>query len=244
LSQPERALVDRPSSIEHADARAGGPVRVRCHACFKPRAHCICELIEPVSNRTFVWILQHPRERFHAIGTARIAQLGLERSRIEVPTNGLDRSLGHRFEVPPGTGLLFPGPGARVLEDLDEHDRPPGLVVLDGTWSQARTLYRQNAWLHALPHFALRPSAPTRYRIRRAPRPEYVSTLEAIVRALEVVEPETRGLAGLLAVFDTMIDRQLAHEGRNPRRRLRGRPHAEPPRPHAPIERPGDESIG
>ncbi|MDH4016770.1 MAG: DTW domain-containing protein, partial [Actinomycetota bacterium] len=102
-------------------------------------------------------------------------------------------------------------------------EQPPALVVLDGTWSQARNLHRANPWLHDLPHYSLRPLAPTRYRIRKAPRPEYVSTLEAIVRALELLEPETRGLDRLLGVFDTMIDRQLAREGRNPRRRVRGR---------------------
>jgi len=196
--------------------------RVRCQACFKPTPHCICPLIEPVSNRTFVSILQHPRERFHAIGTARIAELGLERSRIVVPRDCFTRSLEQRFDVAPGTGLLFPHPDARLLEDLAEHERPAGLVVLDGTWSQARRLYRANSWLHPLPHFALSPPAPTRYRIRKAPRREFVSTLEAIVRALEILEPATTGTSGLLEVFDAMIDRQIGHQGRNPRRRRRG----------------------
>jgi DTW domain-containing protein YfiP len=200
---------------------------VRCGACFKPLPHCICALIEPVSNRTFVSILQHPRERFHAIGTARIAELGLERSRIVVPRDCFTRSLEQPFDVAPGTGLLFPHPDARLLEDLAEHERPSGLVVLDGTWSQARRLYGANPWLHALPHFALSPPAPTRYRIRKAPRREFVSTLEAIVRALEILEPETEGATGLLDVFDAMIDRQIEHQGRNPRRRNRGVPAAD-----------------
>lgn len=176
-----------------------------------------------MANRTFVTILQHPRERFHAIGTARIAQLGLEKARIVVPRDCFTRSLEQRFDVAPGTGLLFPRPGARLLEDLDEHERPSGLIVLDGTWSQARGLYRENEWLGDLPHYALQPPAPTRYRIRKAPRAEYISTLEAIVRALEILEPETTGLQALLGVFDTMIDRQIVHQGRNPRRQTRKR---------------------
>ena len=39
------------------------------------------------------------------------------------------------------------------------------LLVLDGTWSQARALYRQNPWLTGIPHFQLSPEAPSRYRI-------------------------------------------------------------------------------
>jgi hypothetical protein len=197
------------------------PMRVRCHACFKPLSHCLCELIEPVANRTHVTILQHPRERFHAIGTARIAALGLERARIVVPRDCFTRSLEERFACAPDTGVLFPAEGARELESLEPEELPRALVVLDGTWSQARHLHRANPWLHDRPHYALRPASPTRYRIRKAPRAEYVSTLEAIVRALSVLEPETPGLDGLLGAFDTMIDRQLAHQGRNPRRKRR-----------------------
>lgn len=169
-------------------------------------------------------VLQHPRERFHAIGTARIVELGLARSRIVVPRDCFTRSLEQRFDCAPGTGVLFPAPDARFLEDLEPGEHPPGLIVLDGTWSQARALHRENPWLHDLPHFSLRPLEPTRYRIRKAPRPEYVSTLEAVVRALELLEPGTKGPDGLLDVFDTMIDRQIGHAGRSPRRRLRDRP--------------------
>jgi len=201
---------------------------VRCSACFKPLAHCICDLIEPVANRTHVTVLQHPRERFHAIGTARIVELGLERSRVVVPRDCFTRSLEQRFDCMPGTGILFPSPDARPLEELQLDERPAALVVFDGTWSQARNLRRENEWLHALPHYSLQPLAPSRYRIRKAPRREYVSTLEAVVRALELLEPETAGVHRLLDAFDTMIDRQIAHAGRNPRRRRRDASGAPP----------------
>lgn len=226
MSETARRPVD-PAPLERDPAPSSG-VRVRCHVCFKPLATCLCDLIEPVANRTHVTILQHPRERFHAIGTARIAALGLERSRLVVPRDCFTRSLEQRFPCPPDAGVLFPSPQARALETLAPDERPSALVVLDGTWSQARHLHRANAWLHDLPHLSLRPLRPTRYRIRKAPRPEYVSTLEAIVRALEVIEPETQGLDRLLDVFDTMIDRQLSHQGRNPRRKRRDRAGAPP----------------
>jgi hypothetical protein len=54
------------------------------------------------------------------------------------------------------------------------------------------------------------PRAPSRYRIRREPRFECLSTLEAVVAALGELEPETAGLAELLAAFDAMIDQQIA----------------------------------
>ena len=68
-------------------------------------------------------------------------------------------------------------PGAdRVLRGLE------GIVLLDGTWSQAKTLWWRNPWLLKLQRLVLNPPAPARLgRLRREPRPEALSTLEAAV---------------------------------------------------------------
>jgi len=72
------------------------------------------------------------------------------------------------------------------------------------------------------------PRAPSRYRIRREPQPDYVSTLEAIVEALQILEPDTAGLPALGAAFDRMIDRQIEQIGsvRHHGRRKHERPRA------------------
>ncbi len=201
------------------------PPRETCFKCFKPRSTCVCALIDPVDNRTGVFVLQHPRERAHPIGTARFVELGLRRSRVDV---AYSEGLKARLKLPPRTGLLFPRPDARDLETLPEEDRPEHLLVLDGTWAHARSLYRQNPWLSELPHYQLSPTAPSRYRIRREPSPEYVSTLESVLLALRILEPETRGFDGLLRAFDSMVDTQIekaAEAGRRgePKRQKRVR---------------------
>ncbi len=183
--------------------------RPTCYRCFKPRSTCVCSSITQVDNRTRVFVLQHPRERGHPIGTARFVDLGLSNSEIIVASNAA-RDVRVPRVVPLGTGLLFPGEGARDLEELPARERPAQLLVLDGTWSQARTLYRKNTWLHDLPHYRLSPTAPSRYRIRREPSPECLSTLESVLLALRILEPETRGFSDLLRAFDAMIDAQIS----------------------------------
>lgn len=205
----------RAQPIDEADPRVGGR---RCWTCFKPRVLCVCARVPRVENRTEITILQHPRERFHAIGTARIAELGLSRGRILRPHSPVERSLAVSFAPPPRTGLLFPHRRALDLAELDPAARPRGLIVLDGTWGQASKLYRANAWLAALPHYSLSPSEPSRYRIRREPRPNFISTIEAVVAALRILEPETEGFDALLASFDEMIDAQVVYAHRAPRR--------------------------
>ena len=55
------------------------------------------------------------------------------------------------------------------------------------------------------------PSSPGRYRIRREPDAQSLSTLEATVAALQALEPDTIGLEQLTAAFERMVDQQLQH---------------------------------
>ncbi|MEO1479012.1 MAG: tRNA-uridine aminocarboxypropyltransferase, partial [Bacteroidota bacterium] len=174
--------------------------RATCYRCDKPQVACICATLKEVANRTPVWVIQHPRERRHPLGTARIARLGLEQVEV-VLTHGEDAAPS----LPPGAGLLYPGG-----EELREEDELGALVVIDGTWPQAKSLYGRCGWLRKLPRYALTPRQQSRYRLRREPAPHCVSTIEAIVEALRRLEPDTPRLEGLLDAFDAMIDRQIA----------------------------------
>jgi len=212
--------------------------RDNCYECHKPRALCVCGNIPRVNNRTSILVLQHPRERLHPIGTARFVRLGLARARVEVAWDAGSREERAPTSVPDGAALLYPGPDARDLGVMPPTERPRHLVVIDGTWHTARTLYRDKVWLHGLPKVRLSPAAPSRYRIRREPSRDHVSTLEAIVEALRILEPETAGLDALLAAFDGMIDAQLGFIVRGnsaPRERDR-RPRAFRNLPRALVE--------
>lgn len=72
-----------------------------------------------------------------------------------------------------------------------------GVIVLDGTWSQAKTLWWRNAWLMKCKRAFLVPHEPSAYgRKRKEPSPECVSTLEAVAETLTLLgesqETETR----------------------------------------------------
>jgi len=184
--------------------------RVVCYRCFKPQVACVCESIEPVANRTGIIVLQHPRERFHAIGTVRIARLGLQNVRVEQCSQWADSSVIQE-QLPERSALLYPTANARELSSLPIEEHPRHLIVLDGTWFHAKKIYDAHQWLHHLPHVSLTPSEPSRYRIRPEPRRSYVATLEAIVYALRVIEPQTAGLDALLRSFAAMVDWQAAY---------------------------------
>lgn len=160
-------------------------------------------------------VLQHPRESRVAVGTGRIAALCLPSAELLV---GVDFGSDPRFlkaiaDPARPAALLFPGPGSRELTREDSA-APTTLVVVDGTWDQARQIVRRTAALSALPRLRLAPAAPSEYRIRRAPRREYLSTIEALAQALGVLEGEPSRFEALLAPFRALVGDQLSRAER------------------------------
>jgi DTW domain-containing protein YfiP len=188
-----------------------------------------------VPTRTRVVVLQHPHERLHPFGTARLVGLCMPNAEVHTAYGGLAGVLRCQVPLPADVAVLFPHASAQDLEALPAAEHPSTLVVLDGTWTQARRLYRDNPWLEQLRHVRLHPAAPSRYRIRREPRADYVSTIEAIVQALTIVEPDTPGLPRLLDAFDHMVDQQIEHLASVPRHGRSKRPRQRPSRALSPL---------
>nr|WP_312971262.1 DTW domain-containing protein [Pseudomonas sp.] len=193
--------------------------RPRCSRCKRPASHCLCALIPDLPSHTEVLVLQHPDEVDHALNTAHLAVLGLRNATLWV---------GEVFAALPGwlaqpgyrTCLLFPGEQARSVAELgsDGDGRPVRLVVPDGTWRKARKLLYLNPALADLPRVTLADAPPSRYRLRKAPMEGSLSTLEAIVVALNLLEAPA-DYAALLKPFDALIEGQIAAMGEDTFRR-------------------------
>lgn len=156
-------------------------------------------------------LLQHPSEVNHALNTARLAALGLNNAQLVV---------GEVFEdlpallSPPGyqARLLFPGEDAQPLQAYGASTEPLLLVVPDGTWRKARKILHLNPLLAALPRVTLAQGGVSRYRLRKAPEPGALSTIEAIVQALQVLEAP-RSFDAVLKPFEALIEGQIAAMG-------------------------------
>lgn len=167
---------------------------------------CLCAAIPVVPTATRVVIVRHHLERWRSSNTGRLAHLALPNSAL------VDHGAGGAPAVLPpldGAWLLYP-------EGAPAHTAPAGLrqlIVLDATWAQARRMFRKLGALRGLPLLRL-PDAPMpEARLRDAPGPGRVSTIEAIARALRIVEGEPPA-AALEALFATAVAR-AASTGRN-----------------------------
>jgi DTW domain-containing protein YfiP len=216
-----------------------------CARCRRPTQGCYCAHIEPIDTRTRLVLLQHPRERYVAIGTAHMASLCLTNSELHVGidwsrSEPLARALSNP-ERPPV--LLYPGPGSIDIVASP----PPGpvtLVVVDGTWAQTKKVVRTNPRLAALPRYAFVPKTPSEYRIRKEPDDASVATIEALVHALSALEGDETKFEALLSPFRAMIDFQIECQQKLRGARVRHARHRARPRrmrvPRVVTDRPRD----
>ncbi|WP_460090153.1 tRNA-uridine aminocarboxypropyltransferase [Pseudomonas sp. S2_E02] len=185
--------------------------RPQCPRCLRPQTHCLCPLIPSLDSRTRVLLLQHPSEVNHALNTARLAALGLSNAELivgevfeDLPT--LLSRPGYRAR------LLFPADDAQPMQAYGESEEPLLLVVPDGTWRKARKMLHLNPLLAALPRVTLAEGGVSRYRLRKAPGPGALSTIEAIVQALQTLEAPA-SFEPLLKPFEALIEGQIAAMG-------------------------------
>lgn len=134
--------------------------RAVCSRCRRPESVCYCRHITAIDTSTRILLLQHPRERDVAIGTARIAHMCLPHSEIHVGVKWSDSSAlqcALSDKERPAI-LLYPGEGAKDIV----RDPPRGavtLIVVDGTWWQTKKIVRENPILASLPRYAFTPDS-------------------------------------------------------------------------------------
>jgi DTW domain-containing protein YfiP len=180
---------------------------------------------EAIDNRLFILILQHPREKKEALATAALTTAMLRRAEIAVGLSwpNLARALG-RAGDPQRWAVLYLGsarPRAFGLQceviALDRHGEPAsdqaamlrdldGAVLLDGSWGEAKALWWRNPWLLKLRRLVLDPQRPSHYnRVRREPRREALSTIEAAALLLKRIDGRPEIETALKGALDRLI---------------------------------------
>jgi DTW domain-containing protein YfiP len=191
-----------------------------------PTVTRVRELITPMQIRTRVVVLQHPQERDRDLGTVPLLRAMLPQVEVIVGLSwpSLARLLDDADADALRWAVLYPGSLPRELQ-RDELSAPvlrldrngnalgptphlQGLLVLDGSWSQAKTLWWRNPWFLKVQRLVLHPKEPSIYgKLRKEPRREAVSTLESVADAL-VFNGEPKAVRETLRkVFRTMIQR-------------------------------------
>lgn len=178
---------------------------------------CICAAIPTLETQTRVVLVAHHRELKKTTNTGTLALKALVNSALVTwghPEEAHDAAL---LAVPPERrGLvLSPAADALLLDPalVAADPRPITLFVPDGSWRQAMKIPRRLPALAALPRVTLAAGAPTAYHLREEVRSFGLATLEAIARALGVLEGRATQ-AALERVFTALVEATLATRGR------------------------------
>jgi DTW domain-containing protein YfiP len=201
---------------------------VGCAHCSKMEPLCVCEALTTVhDNKIFVLVLRHPQEQDRELGTARLLTAQLQNSLLRTGLSwaSLSKALGRTVESK-RWGVLYLGM-AKSAVDLprqpltiltqkgnvapDHAERLLGLegiILLDGTWQQAKALWWRNPWLLKCQRLVLQPPQKSLYgNLRKEPRRESVSTLEAATYSLNVLEPDVSWIEKIFPAFKLLIYR-------------------------------------
>lgn len=195
-----RQVAAKPLAHPRREFKARGSFVVRCDACRMPRAYCICAYRVAVASQAVFWILMHPNEANKPTNTARLIGDVLPETqvfawdRINAP-EGLVELLQDPTYQPM---LIFPDDQpdyAHRVVNFDvmrsaQPERRPAFILLDGTWRQARRMFRKSAWLPELPILPIHSQTTTAYNLRKPASSSHLCTAEVGVELLRMAQDE------------------------------------------------------
>ena len=201
-----------------------------CPRCSRPKPACICSALppEPLETATRVLVLQHPAEAKRAIASVPLIPMCMKSVLVTkgVSFSGDIEPLQHAVQSGYEPLLLFPSADAVALDSVNASTLATGskklLVLIDGTWTQARHMVRHSPEL-------LGRCTPIKFdqridsifnALRREPEPYCMSTVEACARALRFLEPSAAAQAAarhMDASLKLLVQGQIANVGRDVR---------------------------
>jgi DTW domain-containing protein len=184
----------------------------RCRRCLLHE--CCCAALVQVPVRTRVVVIMPTTEVRKPTNTGRLVPLLLTGGEVRLRgVEGAPLQVEDLLVPERRTFVLDPDARATLDAELVASDpRPATLIVLDGTWRQARRILNRTLALNRAQRVRLAEGAPSRYRLRTPKATDKLATLEAIARALLPLEgPEVT--AHLEAAFDEVVESTLRSRG-------------------------------
>ncbi len=195
----------------------GGIKGQRCVGCRLVPSHCLCDLrprsstgagmcllmadIEPLKPSNTGWLVADVVATTFAFGWVRTET---------------DPALLALLADPHWQPyVVFPGEyaaPARVVHAVQEacvaSAKRPLFILLDGTWAEARKMFRKSPYLDRFPVLSLSPSQRSHYQLRRSRRDDHFCTSEVAALCLELAG-EARAAETLDAYLDVFTHHYL-----------------------------------
>lgn len=176
--------------------KARGCRVVRCERCLLPVTHCLCSSISTMAANSCFCLLMYDTEPLKPSNTGRLI------ADILPDTKAF---LWSRTDIDPQLLALLSDPGyqpyvifpasyshpARVTKQVERQpQKRPLFIMLDGTWAEARKMFRKSPYLDNLPVLAIDADKSSDYLLREASNKEQLCTVEVAIRLLSQVNDQ------------------------------------------------------
>ncbi|NXE80012.1 DTWD2 protein, partial [Cochlearius cochlearius] len=186
--------------------------------CSRPQKVCLCPFlpIHPLKVSTCLYIIQHPAEESRVLRTVPLLAACLPPDKCKI-------LVGRRFSEDrypelatvcrnPNTLILYPGAAATNLEEVAVMSSSPSvMIIIDGTWSQAKDIFYKNSLFQLPKQVQLKTNISSQYVIRTQPTNTCLSTLECAAVALTIMEKNKSIQETILRPLQALCSFQLQH---------------------------------
>lgn len=197
----------------------GNRVR-RCQRCLLPEKLCLCSTITPAQAKSRFCLLMFDTEPMKPSNTGRLIAdilpdtVAFQWSRTEPSQDLLDLVQNPDYQPM----VVFPASYADEQREViftPPAGKPPLFIMLDGTWPEARKMFRKSPYLDNLPVISVDLSRLSAYRLREAQAEGQYCTAEVAIALLDMAG-DTRAATGLGEHFTRFKTRYLAGKTQHP----------------------------
>jgi DTW domain-containing protein YfiP len=211
LSQSTRPFLARGGSIS------------RCKHCMLLPYLCICSIKKIVDTQSAFLLLMYDDEILKPSNTGRlIADLIPDTFAYIWSRTEPNQEMLALVDDPQWQPIVvFPAEYSQVqrvltqdkiINSLDDNKRPL-FILLDGTWAQAKKMFRKSPYLDVLPVLSFSPEKLSQYLVRKAAKDNQLATAEVASLVLESIG-EQRNADLLALLFTTFKENYLLGKSR------------------------------
>lgn len=162
-----------------------------CNQCGLPTLTCICNIIAPINTKAKFWIITSRGEFYRPSSTGRLLKL-INPNSTEIflweRTNPSPKLMENIESFKGRTYLVFPAESEdlidRPVDEVTEGD--VAFILIDGTWKEARTIFRKSGYLRDLPRVSIKPDYESNFSLRRGKVEGTLCTIEAAMETLRI----------------------------------------------------------
>lgn len=187
----------------------------RCVKCMLLPRLCLCKLNKLMTSNCAFLLLMYDDEILKPSNTGRLISHVIDNtfayiwSRTE-PNKEMLTLLNNPSYQPV---IIFPDEYAHqdqtlLVQSRELKGKSPLFILFDGSWAQAKKMFRKSPYLNNFPLLSFSPETISRYLVRKATKTNQLATAEVAARALDFMG-ETHSATTLDLVFETFTENYL-----------------------------------